>query len=73
MEINLHDIPLDVFFKYFDSKTVSYDTSWTPVLSDFETSGYYKETFTDKNGQNRVLETYLGYPLLKNTLESGNL
>lgn len=73
MEINLHDIPLDVFFKYFDSKTVSYDTSWTPVLSDFETSGYYKETFTDKNGQNRVLETYLGYPLLKNTLDSGNL
>ena len=58
MTLNIHDIPMDVFFKYFNKINVSENDSYENIYTDL-TSGYYVETL-NCGGTDKYIYSYLG-------------
>ena len=58
MALNIHDIPMDVFFKYFNKQNVITNDSYENIYENLQ-AGYYVETLT-YNSDTKYFYSYKG-------------
>lgn len=62
MALNIHDIPMDVFFKYFNKQNVITNDSYENIYEDLQ-AGYYIETL-NYDSETKYFYSYKGNSIL---------